>query len=51
MSESAEFLMAQQIPDYFSRLAAKRKTDENTREEDDEEETASLENETHLQLI
>ena len=43
--------MAQQITDYFSRLAAKRNTDENTQEEDDEEETASLENETHLQLI
>ena len=43
--------MAQQIADYFSRLAAKRNTDENTQKEDDEEEAASLENETHLQLI
>ena len=43
--------MAQQIADYFSRLGAKRNTDENTQEDDDEEETASLENETHLQLI
>ena len=43
--------MAKQIAKYFSRLAAKRNTDENTQEEDDEEETASLENETHLHLI
>ena len=43
--------MAQKNADYFSRLAAKRNTDENTQEEDDKEETASLENETHLQLI
>ena len=43
--------MAQQIADYFSRLAAKRNTNENTQEEDNEEETASLENEIHLQLI
>ena len=28
--ESANFLTAQQIPDYFSRQAAKRNTDENT---------------------
>ena len=43
--------MMQQIADYFSRLAAKGNTDENTEEEDDKEEAASLENETHLQLI
>ena len=43
--------MAQQIADYFSRLTANRNIDENTQEEDDEEEAASLENETHLQLI
>ena len=43
--------MAQQITDYFSRLAAKRNTDENSQEEDDEEDSAGLENEAHLQLI
>ena len=51
ISKSAEFLMAQKSADYFSRLAAKRNTDKNTQKEDDEEEAASLENETHLQLI
>ena len=44
--ESANFLTAQQIPDYFSRQAAKRNTDE-IYADDDEEETASLENKTH----
>ena len=43
--------MGQQIVDYFPRLTAKRNTDENTQEEDDEGEATSLENETHLQLI
>ena len=51
ISESAEFLVAQKNADYFSRLAAERNTDENTQEEDDEEGTASLENEIRLQLI
>ena len=44
--ESAEFLTAQQIADYFSRLVAKRNTDENT-QMTTKKKIASLENKTH----
>ena len=47
--ESAVFLTRQQIAGYFSRQAAKRNPEENAQIDEDEEETASLENETQMQ--
>ena len=44
---STEFLTAQQVASFFSRLAAKKTTDEDT--EDDDEDEAHLQRENHLQ--
>lgn len=45
--ESTEFLTAQQVASFFSRLAAKKTTDKDT--EDDDEDEAHLKRENHLQ--
>ena len=48
--ESTEFLTAQQVASFFSRLAAKKTTDEDTEDDDeDEDHTAHLQRENHLQ--
>lgn len=48
--DSTEFLTAQQFASFFSRLAAKKTTDEDTEDDDeDEDHTAHLQRENHLQ--
>ena len=48
--DSTEFLTAQQVARFFSRLAAKKTTDEDTEDDDeDEDHTAHLQRENHLQ--
>ena len=48
--ESTEFLTAQQFASFFSRLAAKKTTDEDTEDDDeDEDHTAHLQRGNHLQ--
>ena len=48
--DSTEFLSAQQVASFFSRLAAKKTTDEDTEDDDeDEDHTAHLQRENHLQ--
>ena len=48
--DSTEFLTAQQVASFFSRLAAKKTNDEDTEDDDeDEDHTAHLQRENHLQ--
>ena len=50
--DSTEFLNAQQVASFFSRLAAKKTTDEDTEDNDeDEDHTAHLKRENHLQQM
>ena len=50
--DSTEFLTAQQVASFFSRLAAKKTTDEDTEDDDeDEDHTAHLQRENHLQQM
>ena len=47
---STEFFTAQQVASFFSRLAAKKTTDEDTEDDDeDEDPTAHVQRENHLQ--
>ena len=50
--DNTEFLTAQQVASFFSRLAAKKTTDEDTEDDDeDEDHTAHLQRENHLQQM
>ena len=50
--DSIDFLTAQQVASFYSRLVAKKTTDEDTEDDDKEEDpTAHLQRENHLQQM